>query len=188
LLIQVALFALTGRLEMSVLKMLLAGNSAQLVPGSGCADAAMGLVVTTARPARQPTARHATTRVFLFDTKFGNAVEAFILRLTAPSLQRVRAAVGSHPGDGGLTLCRRKLEFDPAAPDARGFARMVPVSRSMSLHLRPRASPRRTPSAWATCHRASSRSPLDGSLFETHSPRPASGARQRRPVSRLQLE
>ena len=39
LLIQVALFALSGRTEMSVLKMLLAGNGVQLVPGSGCADA-----------------------------------------------------------------------------------------------------------------------------------------------------
>src|SRR5260221_5371692 len=39
LLIQVTLFTLTGRLEMSVLKMLLAGNSVQLGPGSGCAEA-----------------------------------------------------------------------------------------------------------------------------------------------------
>jgi hypothetical protein len=36
--IQVALCALTGRAEMSVLKTLSAGKSEQLVPGSGWAD------------------------------------------------------------------------------------------------------------------------------------------------------
>jgi len=91
LLIQVALFALTGWLDISVLKMLLAGKRLQVVPGSGCAEALKRLVVTTARPARQPTVRQATTRVFLFDTKFGNGVVPFILLLAAPpSLTRQR--------------------------------------------------------------------------------------------------
>src|SRR5260370_25726927 len=37
--IQVELWALTGRVEMSALKMLSAGNSWHVVPGSGCAAA-----------------------------------------------------------------------------------------------------------------------------------------------------
>src|SRR5438477_10089260 len=100
LLIQVALFALTGNVEMSVLKMLLPGNSEQLVPGRGCAEALKGLAVKTARPARQPTARQARTRFLLVDTNCENVSLPIILPL-AP-IQRAGPAARSPDGQGLL--------------------------------------------------------------------------------------
>ena len=82
---------------MSVLKMLVLGNSAQEVPGSGSAEAVNRFVVM-ARPAMQPAARHATTRVFLGDTKLENVVRPCIL-LSAP------AASSTHPRAGGFAGC-----------------------------------------------------------------------------------